>query len=380
MTAPEAPATLANWRTAPHSRWAFRRVDRLLATASIAAGQARAPDLPVAAALLQPPQVPTPQGPLAWDAFLRRTHTDGLMVLHAGQVVHAWCDEGMAASDRHIVMSATKSVVGLLCGAMAHAGLLDLAAPVARLVPEVADGPYAGATLRQLLDMRAQPLFTPAELQAYASATGWEPAPEGAADTGLHAFLAGLPARAGAHGGPFRYVSANTDLLGWAMERAGGRPFAELVRELLWAPMGAQDDASIALDRAGAPRTTGGLSMSLRDLARIGQLVLDGGGTALPFVADWLRDTLEQGDAQAWSQGDFARAFGRPMHYRSGWYVVRGAQPWLFAMGIHGQHLFVDPAYRLVVAKLSAQPQAQDPQAIGWTLRAVEEWRRLCGP
>ncbi|MGZ5181911.1 MAG: serine hydrolase domain-containing protein [Ramlibacter sp.] len=376
MQPAESTATHANWRQAPHNRWAFRNIDRILPVATIAHDPARVSPLPVATRSLESLRIELPGGPLPWGEFLRQTHTDALAVLLDGQLVHEWMDAGMTEATPHIVMSASKSVVGLLCGALAHQGVLDPEAPVAHYVPEVAASPFQGATVRQLLDMRTQPGFTPPELQQYAQSTNWDP---GASAGGLHAFFAGLPARAGAHGGAFRYLSANTDLLGWVIERAAGQPFAQVASQSLWRHLGAGHDATITLDRAGAPRPTGGWSMTLRDFARVGQFLLEPGrhGPFADFVPAWLDDVLANGDAQAWAQGDFAAGFGRRMHYRSGWYVLREEPRLLFAMGIHGQHLFVDPARRLVVAKLSSQPQPQDAQAIGWTLRAVGALRRV---
>lgn len=93
----------------------------------------------------------------------------------------------------------------------------------------------------------------------------------------MHAFFAGLKGFPAPTGGPFRYVSANTDLLGWAVERATGRAFPDLLGELVWVPLGAEHDAALTLDWHGAPRCAGGLCASARDLARLGQLLVDGG-------------------------------------------------------------------------------------------------------
>ena len=64
------------------------------------------------------------------------------------------------------------------------------------------------------------------------------------------------------------------------------------------------------------------------------------------------------------------------MSYRSGWYVIHDAPKTLFAMGIHGQNLFIDPADSLVIVKVSSQGAPIDYQAIALTHRAVAEIRR----
>lgn len=205
----------------------------------------------------------------------------------------------------------------------------------------------------------------------------------GVAPSDLHTFFTTLALPPVAHGGPFRYASANTDLLGWVIERVTGRRFADLLAERLWQPMGAAAAASITLDAAGAARCTGGLSATVRDFARVGQLWVDAGraGTTQVVPAAWLDDIATAGDAAAWDQGEFAPYFrGLRMHYRSGWYAIDGAPQTLFAMGIHGQQLFVDRENRLVVAKVSSQAEPTDARATGLTLMALEAIRECLAP
>jgi CubicO group peptidase (beta-lactamase class C family) len=368
----ETGADLSNWRSRPHNAWAFRNIDELMPTGPIAAGSAW--DLPPSSASLEGFAVRTGGQSLSLGAVLEATATDGLVVLKDGRLVVETYANGLGPHDRHIVMSATKSVVGLVVGILVGDGLLDVEAPVTDLVPEVAGGPYAGATIRQLIDMRAGVVLTPDQQAAYNAATGWEPTAPGETE-GLHAFFAALEGPPARHGGPFRYVSPNTDLVGWAIERAAGKPFSQLVSERLWVPAGAEDDAAITLDVAGAPRTTGGLCSTVRDFARLGQRLVEGD----PMVPTaWIEDIAANGDPEAWKQGDFAAAFGgMTMRYRSGWYVIDDAPQVLFAMGIHGQNLFLDRANNIVVAKLSSHNDPFDPRAVGLNHRMFNEIRRL---
>lgn len=380
MTNPPTEATHANWRNAPHSRWAFRNMGKVLPTAPIRCDDRPRPSMPQALCDFGDFRLPAPDGDiLDLGQFLQQTHTDGFLVLADGKRMLEWYDDGMGPDTRHILMSATKSVIGLLCGALVDLRLLDPDARVTHYLPELGHSGYQGASIRHLMDMRTQPGFDGADLRRYTASTHWDPLPPGGDPAGMMAFFAGLPARRGEHGGPFRYISANTDLLGGILERITGRPLAELIGDLLWSPMGAANPAEITLDRDGGARATGGMCASLRDFARIGQLMLDDGasGTVQVLSPSWIDDIAQQGDRQAWARGEFATGFpGMTMSYRSGWYVMHDAPQLLFAMGIHGQHLFVDRTHRLVIAKLSAQPQALDTRAIGLTLRAVAEIRR----
>ncbi len=94
----------------------------------------------------------------------------------------------------------------------------------------------------------------------------------------------------GPHGGPFRYRSILTDVLAWVIERAAGERLHELISRELWQPMGAEFDAEITVDRLGNPMADGGVSATLRDLARFGLLFLRrgraGGRQVVPVVVD----------------------------------------------------------------------------------------------
>ena len=316
---------------------------------------------------------------LSLEQVLRASATDAFLVLHEGRVGHESYANGLTADTPHILMSATKSVVGLLAGVLQARGDIDVDAEVTAWWPALAGTAYAGATIRHLLDMRTGIVFDEKTQATYTNATHWDALGAGESRSDLETFFAGLATRAPAHGGPFSYVSANTDLLGLLIDRATGRPFAQVASDLLWKPMGAEDAAAITTDAKGAPRCTGGLCATVRDLARVGQLVLARGrsGSVDVAPASWIDDLWQGGDAEAWNRGSFAAAFGgMRMRYRSGWYLIEHEPRMLFAMGIHGQHLFVDPANRLVVAKFSSQATPTDPMAFQLTLRAIAAIRR----
>lgn len=363
-------ATLANWRSAPHNKWAFHHVRELIPTAEIRNDPARVRALPEAPA------------DLGADAFLKETHTDGIVVLHRGRKVLEQYANGMDAESPHILMSVSKSMLGLLGGILAERGALDVERPVTDYLPEVAATAYRGATVRHLLDMRAgidwdeNYLATSGPIVEYRKATGWNPLAPGEQPSDLLSFYQQLK-NGKAHGGKFDYISPNTDLLGLVFERAGKRPYAELMSELVWKPVGARTSAYITLDRLGAPRTAGGMCVTAEDLARVGQALVE--GKVVPQA--WIEDIETRGDRAAWDAGPFVEYFpGMPMSYRAKWYVLHeGGTPLIFGFGIHGQNLFVDRRKELVVAKLSSQPAALDAPLIGKTLRWVRALRDTLG-
>lgn len=372
MNAPQiSGATLANWREAPYNRWAFHHVRELIPTADIGFDRRRVRELRSRAQELDVRIEPDSGEPLSLAQVLAETQTDGFVVLHRGELIFEHYG-AMAPEAPHILMSVTKSLLGLLFGALG----LEAERQVTDVLPELAGTAYKGATIRNLLDMRAGVAFNEDYLAKsgtiveYRKATGWNPLGPGEHPSDLHSFYKVLTARDGAHGGRFHYISPNTDLLGWVIERATGRRYADLMSDHLWTRIGAETSAYITLDRLGAPRTAGGMCVTARDLARVGQWIIE---NPSPRIEDIERN----GDRAAWDAGSFVPYFpGLPMHYRSQWYVLHGESPLLFGLGIHGQNIFIDRRNEVVIAKVSSQALPLDAPRIALTMRAVSQIRK----
>ena len=272
--APENQVTLANWREPPYNRWAFHHVSQIVPVAPIGRGNEAVEELGRDIHDLDA---------IAFEAiggeettvgrYLLDSYTDGFMVLLGGHVISERYYNAMAPDSRHIIFSVSKSVTASLTGILADRGALDPDAPITDYVPEVEGSAYGDATVRHLLDMTVGVSFdedytdTEGDFARYRMATGWMPTPGGEPPAYLRAFLPTL-SKEGEHGAMFHYVSPNTDLLGWVLERATDTPFNELLSGKLWAPMGAEFDAYVCVDPLGAQRAAGGICVTLGDLAR----------------------------------------------------------------------------------------------------------------
>ena len=183
-------------------------------------------------------------------------------------------------------MSVSKSLLGLLIGILIDRGKLDPERLVTDVLPELLGTAYEGAKIWHLLDMRADVAFDEDYLALsgpiveYRKSTNWNPPDPGASPSDLRSFYQTLRSSEGHHGGRFHYISPNTDLLGWIVERAADERYADLMSRYLWRPMRAECSAYITVDRLGAPRCAGGVCTTARDLARIGQLIVDNGVVA----------------------------------------------------------------------------------------------------
>jgi CubicO group peptidase (beta-lactamase class C family) len=374
--AAEAQVTLANWQDPPFNRWAFRHMRELIPSHRIPAGQP-AP-VPAGPPVGNPAVTRLDGSTSTVEDVLADTCTDAFVVMHDGQVVAERYCAGMTAGTSHLIMSVSKSVLSCVAAVLTGRGLLDPQAPVTGYVPEVSDSGYAGATIRDLLDMRTGVAFREtytaldAEVRVMERSMGWRPAEPGD-PAGAYPYLATLGS-AGPHGGEFSYRSADSDMLGWACERVSGVRMADLISALIWQPIGAERDAEITCDPLGSAIPDGGISATARDLARFGQMLIDDGvaqgRTVVPEA--WLADIRhpEPGVREAFARTDNEYVLPGGW-YRSQFWVIPGpGGPVLVCLGIHGQLIYADRAARTVVVKLSSWPDAQNTAYLLDTLRS----------
>ena len=378
---PERLVTLANWQEPPFNRWAFQHFRELVPTAPIARGEGAVAELPRAPRDIDGLRFASVGGGTTTIAeMLAATYTDALLVLHRGAIVTERYFNGMTPSTAHLLQSVSKSITGTVAGILIGRGVLDPAAPVTDYVPDLAGTSFAGATLRQVLDMRTGTQFSEeytdlrAEVRQYEQVIGWRPQTDPQPADDLWGYICTL-SNARPHGGPFEYRSIITDLLGWILESASGMRYAELLSRELWARLGAEHDAEIAVDRHGHPVADGGISVTLRDLGRFGQAYLQGGffnGSQI-VPADWVRDCW-QGDDEAraaFAASPQATRYPGGM-YRNQWWVKDPVHGVFLGSGIHGQSVFIHLPCETVVVKLSTWPEALDLSFAEEHVRAFE--------
>ncbi|MBN9221422.1 MAG: serine hydrolase [Mesorhizobium sp.] len=354
---------LGNWRAAPWNVWAFRNVSEFIPTARIAATPGLAEEPPVDPAELLRQEFPLHGHDITVAEALRETSTDAMVVMKSGRIVADFHAPNFSLASRHILFSTSKSVTSIIAGVLHDDGLLDFDEFVPRYVPEFKSCAYADARVRDVLDMRVSLDFEEVyhdprgPYARYRRAGLLDPAEPGEEPQTVVEFIAGLKKGRGDHGGAYHYASPNSDVLGLVIQGASGQRFPDLASELLFQPLGARQDAYVTVDRAGTPRTGGGINMTPRDLARIGEMMRQGGAANGRRIVSqaWVHDTTTGGSSRAWAESTSATWLpgGR---YHNKWYQTgTGA---FFALGIHGQWLYVDPNAEMVVAKFSSQPDA----------------------
>lgn len=380
--------TLANWRTSPFSRWAFHHVREIVPSANIH----HQPDniWPLQESLVNLGGLNIDcddMGVMSLAGYSNYASIDAMIVLHRDQIVYEQYLNGMTRYHPHILMSVSKSVLGMLSGILEAHGKVDTGKPASFYVPELKSTAYKDTTVRHLLDMQAgidfdeDYLATNGAMLDYRKATGWNPLTDNEAPGDLRSFYQSLTTTKCPDGGSFNYVSPNTDLMAWVIERACGKHYADILSEYLWQPMGAESSAYITVDRLGAPRAAGGVCTTLRDLARVGRLIANGGkrGDQQILPKGWTEELITKSDKAVWDQGNFAAMFpDQPMSYRNKWYIrhpspVDEAQ-WFMALGIHGQYIFVDATNEFVMVNFSSEA---DPLSENGTTHSIVAARAI---
>ncbi|EAR25788.1 beta-lactamase, putative [marine actinobacterium PHSC20C1] len=354
MTSVNNDVTLENWQQAPYSRWGFWHLEELVPCATIAGGQGLADrtTLPSLAGII--PDL---------DSRLEESFTDALVVLHGGEVVHEqYFGEG-GIGQRHVLMSVSKSLGALVIGRLVQRGLIDPAQSISHYLPELSDGAYGDATVQQTLDMtvavryREEYWASDSEVQVQDRVAGWRERLDGdPADT--YEFLKTLK-HDGTHGQVFRYVSANTDVLAWVIERVTGQSYVDGLSTELWSLISPELDATITVEPSGFAFANGGIACTARDLANVGALMLRNGMTADgPVIpAQWIADTQRGGDRQAAAGSVFQQVHPNGS-YRNQWWVTGDDRGSYYAAGIHGQFLWIDPSTQTIIVKFSSWPES----------------------
>jgi CubicO group peptidase (beta-lactamase class C family) len=369
----------------PQWRWSFSHWRELMPTAAISRGTGPVAELVRAERDDLDAVTFVPLGgstAMTWAESLAANYTDGIVVLHRGRVVYERYLGALTAERPHIAFSVTKSFIGTLAAMLVAEGKLDPAAPVSRYLPELTGSGFGDATVDQVLDMTTALEFSENyvggsdSFLAFARAVGVFQRPAGyAGPSSIMQFLPTI-ARRGAHGEAFTYRSPNTEVLGWLIARVTGKRPEVVLQERIWDRLGAEADASIALDPAGAAVTSGGLNCRLRDLARFGEMIrLDGtynGHRIVPAAV--IADIRRGGSPAAFVPAGYTTLPG--WSYRKQWWISHDDHGAFMARGVHGQAIYIDPKAEMVIARFASHPLAGnmnlDPTSLP-AYRAVAE-------
>ena len=150
---PRFPVTLDNWQTADQVGWTFCHIAEIFPTALISRGSEAA--VPLSRSIMPVAEIGCRDADgesTTVGAIMKATETDGWMVVHDGRLLAEQYAGAMEPATLHLLMSVSKSIVGILVGALVGQGAIRVDDALTRYVPELAGSGYREATVRHLLD------------------------------------------------------------------------------------------------------------------------------------------------------------------------------------------------------------------------------------
>lgn len=311
-------------------------------------------------------------------------------MLRQGTILTEQYFHGMRPETLHNVFSLGKSLsVGVVFNLLQD--VLAENEQITAYIPEWKNTAYEGATIRHLMDMQTGVLYDyePPDMKTWkkhAEADGSLPRPAGSPlDSGEYDFLANEPDFKQAlcpHGTRFYYKESDARGLIWACEKATNQRFVDLFSQFIWSRLGTEHNAYVCCDGLGAPSTSGRISVTLRDLARWGEMQLRGGAfnghQVLP--ARYVEDILAVTDANRIVEDSFPGPRHGLRHmaaYRSQYAIPVGDRGDFYAAGYNGQYCYISPKSEAVVVKFSTYDDDTGPDFFKYDRRDVAMCQQL---
>lgn len=318
------------------------------------------------------------QESMSWEESLLANYTDGILILHKGKVVYEKYFGCLNETNKHAAMSMTKSLTGLLAQILVAEKVLDDTLRVDSIIPELKNSAFGSATVREVMDMTtaldySEDYSNPnADIWIYSKASSPLPKPKDyKGPNGYFEYLQTVKQK-GVHGEAFGYKTINTDTLGWIISRVTNKDLTQLLSERIWSKIGAQQDAYMTVDAKGTPFAGGGLSASLRDLGKIGVLMLNEGkfNNQQLFPKEVVEEIKKGGDKKAFAKAGYKTLEGGSYH--SMWWIFHNQNKAFAARGVHGQTIYVDPTAEMVIVRFASFPTASNTQIDPTSLPAFE--------
>ena len=285
-----------------------------------------------------------------YQGYLERNQTSGIIVLRNQTVVREDYQYDRGPRDRFISMSMGKTLTALATGAaIADGSIGSLDDTVQTYIPAVRGLPYGSRTIRSLLQMSS------GMHQKSNDTTGGGtvirlggdelPASTPAGALGL-ANNSAYKTEFAKQNTVFVYANGDSQMLGYVVAAATGKPLNEYFADKIWKPLGAEDNATWGVDMGREVRADGNFSARLRDWARLGGMLANNGAwNGVQILPEsWILEMTTTKRAYPFlNPGTEA-------------YLGYGYQTWLFPgkrrfalLGINGQGVFVDPESKTVL-------------------------------
>jgi len=306
------------------------------------------------------PVYPLPEGEpldigLDVDAHMAAQRNAGLIIVQDGKVRLEKYALGYDAGGRWTSFSVAKSFTSTLVGAAVKDGYIrSLDDKVTVYIPDLAGSAYDDVSVRQLLTMTSGVKWNEDYTDPNSDVARFNLQKPVPGEDITVSYMKTLPREAPA-GSKWVYKTGETNLIGVLVSSATGKTLSDYLSEKVWKPFGMEQGGVWMLGATGHEISGCCMSASLRDYARFGQFILNGGiaGGEKILPDDWLASaTTKRADIDVPGRG-----------YGYQWWTNDDGS--FAAQGIFGQGIFIDPARKLVIASNGNWPTATDPEGVG---------------
>jgi hypothetical protein len=278
--------------------------------------------------------------------------SDGLIVLHNGDLLYENYWQGNSKDQPHISWSMAKSFLSALIGIAYYDGLIEnLNDPITKYLKDFIGTGYENVPIKDILQMSSGVVFNEdygdpnSDINKFARAV--------AEGTSMRDFAKTL--KNGKVPGTFNhYVSIDTQMLGMLLEEVTGKPLAETLQEKIWNKIGMENNAYYMVDDTGMEWALGGLNATLRDYAKFGLLYLNRGNWKGQQIVpqDWV-DASHVANEPHLQPGNNSLS-SSDWGYGYQWWIPGFPNTDYLAAGIYNQYIYIDPISNVVIAKTSS--------------------------
>ncbi|WP_316767929.1 serine hydrolase domain-containing protein [Pedobacter frigiditerrae] len=221
------------------------------------------------------------KGTATFEDYLKKLHVASFIVVQKGNIVYEKYFSTLP-EDQNTLQSVSKVITSTLITNLINEGKIDINQPIEKYISDLKGTEWEGISVRNILDMKSgmdsksidyeSGPFTNPQHKNYQLESALGVLPKAAnTPSSVYEFIRGLK-KDKAAGLAAEYSNINTFVLGWLAEKVTAQKYTDLVAERIWRPMGASSNAYVCLSDKGVPWYHGGISATLRDLARFGML------------------------------------------------------------------------------------------------------------
>jgi CubicO group peptidase (beta-lactamase class C family) len=304
---------------------------------------------------------------LSIENYLARNPVTGLLIAKDDTILYEHYQYARTDRDRFLSQSMAKTITAMLIGiAVSEGKIKSIDDPASTYVTSLSETEYGRTSIRDLLHMSSGVAFKEiydgnddvAQLSRdLFVGSGKDPA----------ASVARFNTRVAPPGTRWHYASVETEILGLVLRAATGGPVADYLHDRIWQAIGAESDASWAIDGTGQEITFCCFNAVLRDYARFGRLLAhDGAWEGRQVIPrQWLMDATTVQPADAYLAPKTATPY---FGYGYQVWILPGEARRFALLGIRGQIILVDPASKLVMVHTAVRRKPAELSSYAETL------------